>query len=234
LISLYIGLPGSGKTTISAANMYKSLKRLFKYRKKDYQNYKGKEQYEFVKGCNVWSNMPLKGAQIIDLEKDLMKVNIERGILLIDEAGIEYNNRDFKTFSKEALMFFKLHRHYELDVHFYSQDVDIDKKLVSLADTVYITERSLIPYFVYTKAIKRKFDVIDGQIKAVFSFVPFILGGHKYYYCPKYWKLFDSWHRNDYPNKVWERWNFEISENDMLGEEKEEDSRNTIDDYLGA
>lgn len=215
MISLYIGLPGSGKTTFSASHLYKATKKTYKYRKKNYKEFENKkDQYEYVKGCNVWANMPLLGAKIIDLDNDLMVHNIERGILLIDEAGLEYNNRDFKTFSKNALRFFKLHRHYELDINFYSQDVDIDKKLVSLADTVYITERSFIPFCFYTKAVRRKLDVIDGEIKAVFSLVPFLCGGRKYIFAPKYWHLFDSWHKDELPSKIWETWKFDVGVSD--------------------
>lgn len=224
-IRLYIGLPGSGKTTISAAHLFKAMRGKFKYRKKNYKEFKKKKyQYECFKGCEVWSNMPLYGANILDTDKDLMISNIERGLLIIDEAGLEYNNRDFKSFSKNALRFYKLHRHYELDVNFYSQDVDIDKKLVSLADTVYITERSMLPWFVYTKAIKRKLDVVDGQIVAVFSLVPWLLGGRTYYFAPKYWHLFDSWQRDELPEKEWQQWVF-----DEYIEEKEEKEQQ--DDY---
>ena len=59
---------------------------------------------------------------------------IAGGRVIIDEAGIEYNNREFKDFSKKSLYFYKYHRHYQLAVDVFSQGFDdMDKKIRTLA-----------------------------------------------------------------------------------------------------
>lgn len=52
-------------------------------------------------------------------------------LLLIDEATIEVDSRDFKGFKKETKEFMLLHRHYNVDIVFFTQQWDgIDKKYV--------------------------------------------------------------------------------------------------------
>ena len=49
---------------------------------------------------------------------------IDDAKVIIDEAGIEYNNRNFKAFPKEAIYWYKYHRHYECSVDVFSQSYD--------------------------------------------------------------------------------------------------------------
>lgn len=50
------------------------------------------------------------------------------GRLIIDEAGLEYDNRKM-AMTTDEIYFFKYHRHYQLDVDFFSQGLDVDIKI---------------------------------------------------------------------------------------------------------
>ena len=49
--------------------------------------------------------MCLLQEQKLDTKLDIGKFDIHDGRVIIDEAGVEYNNRDFKNFSREQLKF---------------------------------------------------------------------------------------------------------------------------------
>jgi len=56
----------------------------------------------------VYSNVPITGAYKLDPQHDIGKYMIVNGKVIIDEAGIEYNNRSFKTFPPEAIYWYTL------------------------------------------------------------------------------------------------------------------------------
>jgi len=98
-------------------------------------------------GFVVWSNYPLRGCRIIDLNEDILNYNLTGGVLIIDEAGIDINNRNFKNFSTKALEFYKTYRHYEMKIIILSQSVDFDAVLVRLISDVYFVEKGLFPFY---------------------------------------------------------------------------------------
>ena len=183
IISIYFGVPGSGKTTICAHLVKKCLKR----------------------GEKVWSNVPITGAYKLEPKDDIGINMIADGKVIIDEAGIEYNNRDFKTFSKNSLYFYKYHRHYKTSIDFFSQGWDdCDKKIRDLAQRLYIVKPSIIPYFIYRKRLAKKIGIDEnGQIIDQYSWVPF---GKTYYFAPSVWKMFNTLSRKEFPEKEWETW----------------------------
>ena len=61
--------------------------------------------------------------------------------LFINEVNLLWNNREFKSFPKQLLEFFRLQRHYKIKIYMFSQTFDYDKKLRDLADTLYIIKR---------------------------------------------------------------------------------------------
>lgn len=81
----------------------------------------------------VYSNFPLKGCKPISGE-DLGRFDIQGSLILLDEASLEFDCRDFKSFSKEAKYFFTHNRHYDCDIVLASQDAkDCDRKIRNLA-----------------------------------------------------------------------------------------------------
>ncbi len=183
---MYIGVPGSGKTTFAAY--------LTKKRRK-----MGKKN---PKLGVVHSNVPIKGAYKVE-KSDIGKYLLKDTLLLMDEAGIDYNNRNFKKFSDDETYFYKFHRHYNVDIALFSQDFDVDVKLRKLATRLYIVSKSIFPGFVKRKLITKKIG-IDNNTKQLIDQYSFAFLGVKYIYCPKLWKMFDSYSYKELPTKEWE------------------------------
>lgn len=183
-LNIYFGLPGSGKTTYASYLAKKDLK----------------------KGVSVWSNVPITGCFKIEPKDDIGKFNITNGRLIIDEAGIEYNNRDFKNFSQESTYFYKYHRHYQLNVDIFSQGYDdMDKKLRTLASGMYLIKKSIIPFFICKKKISKRvgIDTNTKQVIDEYFFAPF---GTRWIFTPPLWKMFNTYSRKTLPDKPWTSW----------------------------
>jgi zona occludens toxin (predicted ATPase) len=185
-IEIWMGLPGAGKSTMAAWLAYKHLKN----------------------GYVVYSNFPIDGCRILDLKKDIMKYNMENALILIDEAGLEYDSRDWKAFSKSSTEFYKTHRHYRLRICLFTQWWDdVDKKIRMITNKIYVVRKSLIPFFVKTKEIIGFVGISDQKdIVMQYDYKSFFLGGTRYYFILNARKLFDSWSHPELPSKAWDHW----------------------------
>lgn len=184
ILSIYFGVPGSGKTTFAAWLTKRDLRH----------------------GGKVWSNVPITGAYNLDPKEDIGQYMICNGRVIIDEAGIEYNNRDFKKFSEESLYFYKYHRHYELAIDIFSQGFDdMDKKLRTLAQRLYVVKKSILPWFVYRRRIRKKVGVNEytKDIIDEYEFVPF---SRRYIFAPLVWKSFNTISRKQLIERDWPTW----------------------------
>lgn len=135
MISVYFGCPGSGKTTLACREILKA--------QKDY--------------CYTFANFGCKCADFDDVDLfDLGRWTFPPGsYIAIDEAGIEYNNRKFKSLSQETIKWFKLHRHFQCDVSVWSQSWDdMDVTLRRLADRLYYIKR-IGPFSMLRRVYKR-------------------------------------------------------------------------------
>lgn len=183
-LEIYYGAPGSGKSTFAA----------------------WLAQYALRSHIPVYSNVPILGCMQVDKE-DIGNYSITDGLLIIDEVGIEYNNRETGNFTKKsgmqgALEFYKKHRHENVQIVIFSQGFDdMDKKLRTLATRMYLIRKSLIPGLIVRKTIRKKPGIDDITHKPVdmYDFVPFsgkrILGKSVYH-------LFDSFDRMNLPIKL--------------------------------
>lgn len=181
MFDVYFGAPGSGKSTMAARLASQAMK----------------------KGIKVYSNVEIKGCLELDPRNDIGKYEISNGLVIIDEAGIEYNNRDFKSFSADQNKWFKLYRHARCDIVIFSQSFeDMDKKLRLLAVRYFLVERSILPKFIRCRRISKRIAIndMDSQIIDAYQFVPF---SRRLYFGPRYWKLFDSYAMPPYPKKRW-------------------------------
>lgn len=145
MIVVYFGSPGSGKTTMAV----RELKKAKKYYSATFANF-GTTMADFddisLDGLGEWT-FP-KGSYIA-----------------IDEAGIEYNNRKFKSLPQETIKWFKLHRHYSCDVSVWSQSWDdMDITLRRLADCLYYIKR-LGPFTMIRRVYKRV--TVDKQTEQI-------------------------------------------------------------------
>lgn len=123
-IKLYFGTPGCGKTTMIAMMVYKAV--------------------HSKKYANVYANVDLKIPGYTRVySNDIGNFRLHDGILFIDEAAYEYNNRDYKTFDKRLVKFFMMHRHFRLTVCMWSQFPDsVDKKIRVITDECFMVYRS--------------------------------------------------------------------------------------------
>lgn len=213
VLNVYFGVPGSGKTTFAAWLTRQSLKeslvaRLCKRWPDNPLCRRILESDYFRRGLPVWSNVPITGAYKLDPQKDIGHYMILGGKVIIDEAGIEYNNRSFKTFPPEAIYFYKYHRHYQTSVDVFSQSYDdMDVTLRRLAQHFYVVKKSLVPFCVTCRLIRRKVGVDDQthQIADLYSMGVPLLDTRRIF-CPTLWKMFNSYSRKELPSKAWEKW----------------------------
>lgn len=176
----YFGVPGTGKTTLAA---YLTKKRLKKKKP-------------------VYSNVAIKGAYSI-VKEDIGKYDMSHGLILCDEAGVEFNNRNYsKNFSDYHIDFLKHHRHYDCDLAFFSQYWnDIDVTLRRLSTRLFLLEKSWIPLFIKRKKIGKRIS-IDKETKQIideYYFIPII--GTKHIFSPTLWKMFNTHEKKELLHK---------------------------------
>ncbi len=137
-LTMVFGKKGSGKSTLLVKLAYQYLK----------------------KGWNVYSTERIDGCYLIDY-KDIGFFQIPpRSVLLVDEVGMIWDNRNFKNFKSEVRDWFKLQRHYKVRVFLFSQTFDIDKKLRDLTDDMYLVT-NVARVFSYAKRIRRRVCLVE-------------------------------------------------------------------------
>ena len=182
--TIYFGIPGSGKSTIAALIAKKEMKK----RKK---------------GRRVFSNFAIKGTNVLNKE-DIGVYDMYNSLLIIDEAGVDYDNRNWKNnLNPDQVYFYKHYRHYHCDIVMFSQSIDVDIKLRNLANEYRIVKKSIIPFFVTTKLIKKKID-INKDTGEIIDRYYFVFLSSKRYFSPKAWKLFNSYQRKELLTKQYD------------------------------
>ena len=134
VLNVYFGVPGSGKTTFAAyltrwALHENALIRFCRRHGNPLTRLILNSKY-LKRRISVYSNVPITGAYRLDAKVDIGHYMIEDAKIIIDEAGIEYNNRNYKSFPQEAIYFYKYHRHYRVSVDVFSQsyeDMDVTR-----------------------------------------------------------------------------------------------------------
>lgn len=113
---MVFGKKGSGKTTFLAKKSYQYLK----------------------KGRPVYTTEYIPGTIHFDVDKIGYITFPENAVLMIDEVGMIWDNRNFKTFKPEVRDYFKFQRHEKHTVYLFSQTFDVDVKLRNLTDAMYL------------------------------------------------------------------------------------------------
>lgn len=180
--STYFGVPGSGKTTVAACLSKGALK----------------------KERNVYSNVAIKGTYKIE-KSDIGKYKIENGLMILDECGTEFDNRNFKSnFTASQVKWFKKHRHYGVDVVCLSQFWnDIDIKLRNLSTKLYLLKPSIIPFFVCRRTIKKRIG-INNETKDIIDEYSFVRFSSYYFFSPSVWKMFNTHEKDELEEKEFE------------------------------
>ena len=188
-LSVFFGIPGAGKTTIATALAMQ------------YQRH----------GIPVYSNVPIKGCYKFDVMSQLGVVSIRECCIIIDEASIEMNSRNWAKFPQHLIQFFKKHRHEKCEILIFSQDYqDFDATVKRLAYKYYLCRPSIIPYFVEAVPIVRKFGINEQTHKPddLFSlhsiFTNWIYTRH--FFAPVTWHRFNSWDSLNLPKAVFNKY----------------------------
>lgn len=146
MIYLYSGTPGSGKSLHTAEVITNGLKRkrpIICTFDVDH-NLKGYKYFTYVNDRNLTPKFLIEYSQRYFNGKRIQEDKI---LLVIDEAGLLFNARDWNACDRNAwLKFFSLHRHYGYCVILIAQyDRMLDRQIRSLIEYQYI-HRKLTNY----------------------------------------------------------------------------------------
>lgn len=173
---MVFGKKGSGKSTFLTSQAVKYIK----------------------KGWIVYTNMldcAVNGVRLIDVNHLGDFVPEANSLLLLDEVGMIWDNRDFKNFRPAVRDFFKLQRHYKVVCILASQTWDIDKKLRDLTDGMYLFI-NVFNVFSVGKRIIRKIVLTEStseaesRISENLKFAP--IWNWKFIFIPHWKKYYNS------------------------------------------
>ena len=192
MIRIFFGNIGCGKTTLAARMFYKHIRRdqrqLMRDEDPSYDGY--------------FCNFPCTLADEVSLEGLGSWTFPERSYVVVDESGIEYNSRKFKSLPQETISWLKLSRHFRCDVDFISQSFDdMDLTIRRLASELWYVKK-LGPFTMIRRIYKRVgIDQDTHQIVDFYEFgkllpclLPFPFHQHniEIFLRAPYYKFFDS------------------------------------------
>lgn len=195
MIRTFFGSPGAGKTTLAVKMALE------------------KRKYYDAVMCNFEHTIPR--AYICDLDGVGKWTFPDSTYIAIDEAGIEFNSRSYKTLPKPAIGWFKKHRHYKCDIDVFSQSwEDMDVTLRRLSTQLWYLYR-LGPFTLARRVYKRVTvdknteQIIDGYRMSSMlwlliwflqtKYLPVFQPKFTLTYRPFYYKYFDSYSKDDIP-----------------------------------
>uniref|UniRef100_A0AAU8AZ43 ZOT protein n=1 Tax=Dulem virus 71 TaxID=3145782 RepID=A0AAU8AZ43_9VIRU len=156
MIKCYFGVPGCGKSTNLTKVAIKELRRLRKI-------------YDHIYTINFQCD----GCIHIEYD-DLKKYKFYNSLILIDEITLNADSRSFKTFTKEELEFFVLHRHFGVDIIYSTQNFEnVDKKIRDLTSELWYMSKSVVPFFkefTISKRIYRKININEHTSELVLGY----------------------------------------------------------------
>lgn len=170
------GKKGAGKSCLMVHEMIKYLRR-------------GWNVYTDIQDVNI------PGVRIIDSSGLKNFVPVADSLLCLDEVGITFDNRKFKTFDEGFRDFFKLQRKYRVKVIMNSQSYDIDSKIRAVVDNM-ILQTNLLGCISVSRPIVRKVCLTsaeNGNESRIADQLKFAgLFSWRFYWMPSYFKYFDS------------------------------------------
>lgn len=180
----YFGVPGVGKSTTLVKIARKEQKRI-------------KKRYKYFYSVNI----DIVGCTRITKE-DFEKYKFQNALILWDEITLDYDNRNFKSFSPEAKESFTLHRHFGIDIVYATQNYEnVDKKIRDLTLELWYMSKTVVPIlreFTTSKRIYRNININENTSDLVlgYRFCNFIetlfVSNFKLCFRRRYYKYFDS------------------------------------------
>lgn len=192
MIKIYFAPPGVGKTTLAARFVFWEW-----IRSKLHRN-----RYK-----RVLCNFPCAHSFEFDT-KQIGFVDMSESLVLIDEIGIDMNNRNWANMPQETIRALKLHRHYKIDIIGFSQSyMDMDTTIKRMATEYRLLKKCwLWPFTVKALRITKTISIDDNthDIVDAYQFDPWYIRWltTKRYYMPLYWHMFDSWNAPKLPKAV--------------------------------
>lgn len=196
MVNLFFGLPGCGKTTIMTSIAVRETTRK-------------KPKYKHIY-CNVRS-LAVPGVTYIDNDC-IGKYDLSDCIILIDEATLFADSRDFKKFDVGKLTYFLEHRHFHSDIYLFTQQWDgVDRKIRVITDRVYYVYKPTFTGHWYSKYYRIPYGIIIPDKKNGGEKLGEIIQGYckpdiltrlffsTKVYRPKYYKFFDSFEKQYLP-----------------------------------
>lgn len=170
------GKKGAGKSTWMVKKMIRYLKR----------------------GWSVYTDMPdvnIFGVHIINA-KDLETFTPrDNSALFLDEIGLTFDNRKFKSFPDGVNQWFKFQRKYHVVTYVNSQSFDVDLKVRSLIDRMFLMQ-SIGNVFAVVRPISREVTLTAPSAESesrIADILKFDRIWHwKIIYLPRYFKYFNS------------------------------------------
>lgn len=151
------------------------------------------------KGQKVYCTEPIPGTYQINPTSDIGKYEFdEDSLVLIDEVGMVWDSRKYKDFPSYVNDWFRLQRHRKITVVMYSQDWDVDKRIRTQCDEMYLLEKRF-RVFSIGKGIYKQITINESTAEASSNvdhnlhFMP-LLSPHSrtFTFIPKWAGLFDS------------------------------------------
>lgn len=199
MIKLFFGLPRTGKTTLLTRIALNFSKKI------DLK----KCDYSFICG-----NVDLKGIpNYKKISFDMIgKYDFRHSLILIDEATIECDSRNYKVWNKDKTQFFVLHGHYKCDIFLFTQIYNrVDKTIRDLTNDVYYMWKPFLLGFWFTRYVRIPYGIdipkkaqagedSNGEISMGY-YQPSIIEKlfAPYMFRPRYYKYFDSWEAAELP-----------------------------------
>lgn len=170
------GKKGAGKSTLMVHMMLRDLK-------------KGWNVYTDIQDCIV------PGVRIIN-SADLAKFAPDaNSALYLDEVGIAFDNRSYKSFDSGLRDFFKLQRKYKCKVVMNSQSFDVDKKIRDVTDSM-ILQTAIGNVLTLSRPIRRSVTLCEATAQADSRIADNLkfesIFRWRIYFMPRYFKYFES------------------------------------------
>lgn len=190
------GKKGSGKTTLATKLALKHMKQ----------------------GQPVFSNAEIYGTLKLDTKDIGFRTFPPHSVLIIDEAGLIWDSRNFKSFDLTNVgRYFRLQRQYKNTVYLFSQDFSIDKRLRDLCDEMYLCV-NVFGFLSIAKKIHKipKLHKASQDQDGSSKNEGFITEDYRYFlpfswiytYIPRYIKFFSSFSPDPLPDVIRKKYYF--------------------------